>query len=103
MNFKLGDVCIIVNHADPPKFAGMECTITGSEDWYHGIGRHGPEPLFAFRVVLSDGFVAQVVRAALRLKRPPSWDKWLYDTSNVPREVTAESSKDGGKTWRTLA
>lgn len=31
---------------------------------------------------------SRAVPEQLRLKRPPSWDSWLYDTSSIPGEIT---------------
>ena len=79
MKFKVGDVCVIVATAIPEWASGMECTITGEEDWQHAMSG----PVFAYRITLSNGVNATAVRSVLRLKRPPSWDKWIYDTRDV--------------------
>lgn len=90
-NFKVGDMCVIVQDAYPEKLRGMECVIDGPEDWYHAnLSAGKPGPTFAYRVILA-GETWYAQRNALQRKRPPSWDKWIYGTSDLTtdREVSA--------------
>ncbi len=70
MTFKVGDVCVILDTAYPPEVRGLECTITGPEDWYHVHGK----PKFTYRVSIQgyeSSDLSTAERDCLRLKRPP--------------------------------
>ena len=103
MKFKVGDVCEIIKAEVELQMVGCECTIVG-----------GPEPCFGNEYI---GWVIEVPKFRsrhpsgdwcarpefLRLKRPPSWNKWLYDTRDVEPEITLEVSNDGGKTFKVIS
>lgn len=86
MNFKVGDVCVIVLANQFPQMVGMECTVTSLLSEHEDGGEPGHTidvPSFP----RMDGSIEWfAVPYELRLKRPPSWDEWLFDTSHVKDE-----------------
>jgi hypothetical protein len=80
MKFKVGDLCVIVGGphwqaGDDSKRIGKECSIlVGTND-----EKFGP----CYDVKCADGMVVYITEKSLRLRRPPSWDSWLYDTDKV--------------------
>lgn len=100
MKFKVGDVCEIVNGcciSSQSMFAGRECTITdrasragfGCKCGYRTYDYFRVEHSSSVGVPCHDG-CHYVPTEYLRLKRPPSWDSWLYDTSKVKDETPSK-------------
>lgn len=104
MRFKVGDVCYFQGlHSRCVEFNGTECCIVGDLQVRYGDSSHVERLCYSVRCAL-DGQLWLCEPEYLRLRRPPSWDKWLYDTSGVDseREVSLEVSNNGGKTWRAI-
>lgn len=80
--FRVGDVCIYIDEAANPKMVNAECVIVGLCD--ENTGDHLCE-FPGFPSPISTGLWA-CFGYQLRLKRPPSWDKWITDTREVERE-----------------
>jgi hypothetical protein len=82
MKFKRGDVCEII---DGPGFRrlrsliGDECVVVGP--W---PGEQTTPPSYVIDV---GGYLCGAYEHLLRLKRPPSWDKWIFDTRDVKHET----------------
>lgn len=84
--FRVGDVVIAQNLVEKPCFNGAEGeVIKVCENWPAVGATTGRKYLLpiAYRVAWRDGSVSAQAPHELRLKRPPSWDKWIYDTSDV--------------------
>lgn len=79
MNLKVGDMCVIVSARMKPEALGMECEITSifiTDEWDCVVNVPG-------LVNKRGGNLFNTTFASLRLKRPPSWNSWIYDTSDV--------------------
>ncbi len=78
--FRVGDVCVVVSvtWASAQWMVGKECTV---------IELH--EPDYVRTDINSEG--SFFYPHNLRLKRPPSWDKWIYDTSDVDSHETVSA------------
>lgn len=64
----------------------MECVIEGPLKWgAHRCTVYGDKlpPSATHLVRWADGLVTNVRPVKLRLRRPPSWDKWLYSRDNI--------------------
>lgn len=77
MRFRIGDVCEIIDgpgiSEQDRKFIGLEVTISGMP----GSFRMDPD---AYAVNCpADERCLGAYPQVLRLKRPPSWDKWIFD------------------------
>lgn len=84
MNFKPGDVCEIVHPKTRPELKGFECEVV---DAAH---QHSHLPMFGHNIQVRGVLAPDHPRGwffaepyQLRLKRPPSWDSWIYDTREV--------------------
>ncbi len=88
MRFRKGDLCVIVNTAQPPKYAGMECTVVGDEDWFYSDLNKGPA--FGYEIELSNGIAAYAETSALRLRKPPSY------FLGTPMHLTSEDHGEVG-------
>jgi len=88
MNFKVGDVCYFEGLCDRcQEFNGTECRVIS--DLRERYGDSSKTTRLCHRVHCAlDGQQWLCEPKYLRLKRPPSWDKWLYDTSDVEKEHT---------------
>lgn len=83
MKFKRGDVVELVDSYPGDRWLGTEFMIAGPLQFHplagclvHQLERDGDSSHFA-------------PPENLRLKRPPSWDSWIYDTRDVEREYFA--------------
>lgn len=81
--FRVGDVVVGDGFTYAVWCNGAEGTVVGHER--KGRFLDGRDSL-AVDVRWADGRVNGADVKCLRLKRPPSWDKWLYDTREVERE-----------------
>lgn len=86
MKFKPGDVCEIVGYVFSPRHVGRQCTlIDGPRDCRPknrpGVIVYG----FQCEVDGETGLFTIDIRH-LRLKRPPAWDKWIFDTEPVKHD-----------------
>lgn len=88
--FRVGDVCVFTESAiyglTGQKASGLECTVIDGLKtrwmWPPGEDRACYEVMceqLASHALLAEPY-------ELRLRRPPSWDRWLYDTRDVERE-----------------
>lgn len=82
MKFKPGDLCVIVSARAYPDFVGRECVLSHRDEYFgewilEFADGARPSP---------DGYYTLPDRC-LRLKRPPSWDAWIFDTRDVEYEA----------------
>lgn len=86
--FRVGDVCELVNPTGArwmEKHVGLTVVILGVRDT-----GFGPTSIaFGDTVYALEGApkrLEYLEERYLRLRRPPSWDTWLYTTKDVERE-----------------
>lgn len=112
MKFKVGDVCYLVctpgcAHCLP--YQGMECTISHVGlpsfpvlvDCCTGVRL----TVIGYQVDCANGKLHWVEERNLRLKRPPSWDKFIGANDLIEGEVPLEVERirDIGERFRELA
>jgi hypothetical protein len=84
--FKVGDVCVIVGLLPiDRKYEGMECEIVSRGCCLDREMEGGPLAWYLTHIRDKKGS-DYIHHSNLRLKRPPSWDKWIYETSDVDGE-----------------
>lgn len=88
--FRVGDVCVGVGFVFRPEFNGMECIVSSGLFWKESrqcflTGNVYPGA-FVHNVEWANGESGDVRPVKLRLRRPPSWDKWIYQTDAVDSE-----------------
>ncbi len=86
MKFKVGDVCYfegLVTRCQ--EFNGTECRVISDLAVRYGGSSHTERECHRVHANL-DGQQWLCEPQYLRLKRPPSWNKWLYDLSDVKDE-----------------
>lgn len=85
MKFRIGDVCIVRANAVEKTLIGEEVCITEEEalraDGNGGRLAYGITPIRSNSVQF-----LYAEHCVLMLKRPKSWDKFLFDTSSVKDE-----------------
>lgn len=94
MKFKVGDVCIGQNFTKHVEANGMECAVLDISypQGLRYVDSDVRKSLYllpgtpVYQVLWADGLVDNCLGENLRLKRPPSWDKWIYDTELVKFE-----------------
>ena len=94
MKFKVGDVCEILRVCGCDMcvpWHGLECTViqvVGPPNGAHFcFGRGALENCMIYRID-HQGRRVTVSEDELRLKRPPSWNSWIFDTAPVRGEKT---------------
>ena len=95
MKFKVGDLCVIV--ATPgcsfcQPYHGMQCTVgklivqPETPEWVRCCTLQPfTEPVYG--VDCANGQRLAIEESQLRRRRPPSWDKWIFDTRDVQDEA----------------
>ena len=88
-NLRVGDVCEVVGSLNCPEVIGKECTIIGPLESltieYDTRPRHRVS-INGYDETAPNGKLWAFRPEYLRLKRPPSWDRWITDTSGVRDE-----------------
>lgn len=85
MKFKLGDLCeVVASNGFTSINTGCFVVIIGFRDIPSMSMRFDGEPMYL--VSGSRNGVVAFEESRLRLRRPPSWDLFIFDTSHVEHE-----------------
>lgn len=83
MRFRPGDLCVIVSAPIVQRLVGMDCVITS-------IGCPTTQAGYDCNIFVNGAPSTHRTEewsakfSQLRLRRPPSWDKWLYSGIDEP-------------------
>ena len=83
--FKVGDIVVLLwaKQERYQKFVGCDYEIIGPLELKRD-SKTGD--YMGYDVRRPDGSKGYVRHDQVRLRRPPSWDKWIFDTSDVDQE-----------------
>lgn len=97
--FKVGDFCVLVLPGS--KWNGQEVVVTRGLEVTR-MHKISTDKIFiapAYLVVDGGGYETAQLPHELRLRRPPSWDKWIYDTDHVRGETELTTTEYDGIFW----
>lgn len=88
---RVGDICILQNSV-LPGYDGREVHVIGGLQVRRGRehfadGTNAVNEKLRYRIQCDDGEIIVPQPYKLRLKRPPSWNQWLYGVDHIREEI----------------